>query len=229
MDCIEIEEYALPENAHNGVEEEQDSSNHSSTDLQASESGDARRSAIPTPTASNSDLLADDDLWESEMTNGEELEAWLQSIDCGAEKAAFLKVRTAFESFLPFCRIAVNRYVRGFAHEEYLHSEFDCLIPKNPRFPAEILLSAQNNHGFVLAGNGTSPCSQGCCRASNATASCPSWSLIFAFSILCAVFSHNFSSYLTCIPCAGWAKLARHSLPIRWRSCADGCIHHWLP
>ena len=96
LDCIEIEESALLDLACDEAEEEDRQlllPYHSSQACQRSESLDTRQSAAASSAASsNGVLMNNEDIWEPGTSAVDKLETWLQSINCVAEKAAFLKV-----------------------------------------------------------------------------------------------------------------------------------------
>ena len=101
LDCIEIEESAsLEMNAGNEAEEEDRQRLllcHSSEACQRSEIFDTGRSAAANPAAySDEVLMYNKNVLEPGTSHAEELEGWLQSIDCAAEKTAFLKVEIFF-------------------------------------------------------------------------------------------------------------------------------------
>ena len=94
LDCIEMEE-SEPANLLDQHEREpRPPSSHSIEAFQSNEGSDMRQLAAAGSKASCSEVLMnDDDIWEPETSGRDELEAWLCSIECAAETAAFQKVR----------------------------------------------------------------------------------------------------------------------------------------
>ena len=95
LDCIEIEEPEPLADVHCLQREGSDGqcSGHNSRDCQGDGSLEMCPLAAAGSAASSSEILiADEDIWEPECGIAEQLETWLESIDCAAEKSAFIKV-----------------------------------------------------------------------------------------------------------------------------------------